>query len=104
MEIAPQPEIAKKRKRIQAKEGKVVTTHHSRSFGKGYLKKPRQEKEKSSKKCCKDVTDVMIVTDHEEQEDNEISDEEDDTAYSIVEKMWRLCMLQMCISGHNRFR
>ena len=40
------------------------------------------KKEKSSKKCHKDLVDVMIVNDHEELEGNEISQEENDTTCS----------------------
>ena len=55
--------------------------------------KTRSGKErKTLKKCRKDLIDVMIVNDHEEQEDDgeeEISEEGDDTVCNICGTLWK---------------
>ena len=71
------------------------------------------KKQNSSNKCCKDLVGILKDNEHE---DNEISEDEDDTAWDIYEilgkniqkreymwHMWSLCMSEMCTSWH-RFR
>ena len=84
--INPQPshntkkavKIAKKRcKRIQTKEGEVLT--HPEVL-EDYKKKSRHSKQpkKLSKECHKDLVDVMKVKEHEEQEGMDINEKEND--------------------------
>ena len=81
-------EVAKKCKRAQVKEGKILTTperlQRLQILTTPVLKRFQEEamawqakKQNSSNKCCKDLVGILKDNEHE---DNEISEDEDDTA------------------------
>ena len=95
--ISPQPsentkkavEIAKKqRKRVQANKGDVLTTPEVLERLQEEAMARQVKKQKSSKKCHKDLVGIGLLNNNE-QEDNEISEDEDDTACNICKILWK---------------